>query len=194
MDGSGGSTAGLTVNWTAQQPSIPGDIGTTISVTSLLFHVQNLRVIGDAGPGDTRTSADTFQLSWAQGAMPPAVVFTDAPSGLYSRVIFLADGNLVDYSYVIAGTAKVDDVTKPFLIHDRSPLAISLDTSAMLEPGHGATLGMSIRLDGALQSVDFHQFSDESGTLELDTFDSAMTDFRDKMQNDVFTVNVAEGS
>ena len=187
LDGDGTGTVGLSITWATSPTTIPGDTAdNTLTLAAMTFRLANLRVIGDAGPGDTRTSVDSIQLDWATGAKPKSVSFADAPTGLYSRVILVADGNLVDYSYELTGTTKLDGTTLPFQIHDRSPLAISLDTSAMLEPDHGLTLGITIRIDQALQSLDFHKLANESGTLVLDTFDNAMSDFREKMMNSVF--------
>jgi hypothetical protein len=185
--GSGSSDHGLTITWATSPSSIPGDTGGDDgSITTMTFRVANLRVIGDASAGDDRTSVDSIELDWAAGATPNAVSFADAPAGLYSKVILLADGNLIDYSYELAGTTKLDGNTLPYQIHDRSPLAISLDTSTMLEPNQTASLGITIRIDQALQSLDFHKLSNQSGTLVLDTFDDAMGDFRNKMMSSVF--------
>ncbi|HEX7701476.1 MAG TPA: hypothetical protein VF403_12155 [Kofleriaceae bacterium] len=189
LDGDGSSSAdrGLSITWATSPNTIPGETGDDgLSIASMTFRLANLRVIGDAGPGDTRTSVDSIELDWAAGAKPNAVSFADAPTGLYSRVILVVDGNLIDYSYELAGTTKLDGNLTPYRIHDRSPLAISLDTSAMLEPNQTASLGITIRIDQALQSLDFSKLSNQSGTLVLDTFDDAMSDFRNKMMNSVF--------
>ena len=155
----------------------------------MLFRVANLRVIGDAGPGDTRTSKDTFQVAWSEGTAPGTIEFADAPSGMYSKLALLADGNLVDYSYEVQGTVRINDVTHPFKIHDRSPVAVALDTEVELDPGEGAVLDLKLDLQPALDVLDFTTLHDDDGTLELDTFDSQMSDFRDKMMEAAFTVS-----
>jgi len=188
MDGDGSSSTdrGLSITWATSPNTIPGETGGDgLSIASMTFRLGNLRVIGDASAGDNRTSVDSIELDWAAGAKPNPVSFADAPTGLYSKVILLADG-IVDYSYELAGTTKLDGNIMPYQIHDRSPLAISLDTSVMLEPNQTASLGITIRIDQALQSLDFSKLSNQSGTLVLDTFDSAMTDFRNKMMSSVF--------
>jgi hypothetical protein len=186
-DGSSSTDRGLSIKWATSPNTIPGETGGDgLSIASMTFRLANLRVIGDAGPGDNRTSVDSIELDWAAGAKPNPVSFADAPTGLYSRVILVVDNNLIDYSYELAGTTKLDGNIMPYQIHDRSPLAISLDTSAMLEPNQTASLGITIRIDQALQSLDFSKLSNQSGTLVLDTFDDAMGDFRNKMMNSVF--------
>lgn len=178
---------GLSVLWTTKTP-IPGEVKSDLTVTNMLFRVQNLRVIGDAGPGDTRTSKDTFQLAWSDASKPSTLVFGDAPSGLYSKLVVLADGNLIDYSYEIDGSVRVSDTTYQFKIHDRSPLAVSLDTQCNLDPGKGAGLEVTLDLQQALDSLDWQSIHNDDGVLELDTFDSQMSNFRDKMMDAVFTV------
>jgi len=181
---------GLEVRWSAQ---LPGSVSSDITVSSLLFRIASLRVIGDAGPGDNRTSADSLDVQWSVDGGPQPITFADAPTGLYSHVAFLADGNLVDYSYEIKGTTKVNGDITPFSIHDRSPLPVSIDTSATLEPNQVTSIALVVRLDQALQSVDWGHLNNSGGTLTLDTFDSGMNDFRGKMINDVFTTDHPDG-
>lgn len=183
-------TQGLEVRWSAP---IPGPSTSDITVSSLLFRIANLRVIGDAGPGDDRTSADSVQVQWSVDGGPQPLVFADAPTGLYSHVAFLADGNLVDYSYEIKGTVRVDGNTTAFAIHDRSPLPVSIDTSATLEPNEVTSISIVVRLEQALGSVDWSHLDNNNGTLTLDTFDSGMNDFRGKMINDVFSTDHPDG-
>jgi hypothetical protein len=193
-DGAGSDTSGLSIDWSTHPVTIPGDVGSNdTTITSMTFRVANLRVIGDAGPGDDRTSIDTIVLQWQAGVLPSPISFANAPTGLYSRVVLLADGNLVDNSYELAGTTKVDGMTLPYSIQDRSPLAISLDTSTMLDPDQVASLGITIKIDQALQSLDFSKLDNENGTLTLDTFDDAMGDFRNKMASAVFEADHDDG-
>ena len=189
-DGSNAGHEGLEVRWSA---AIPGAVTSDITVSSLLFRVASLRVIGDAGPGDDRTSADTFKVSWTQGSTPDPLEFADAPTGLYSHVAFLADGNLIDYSYEIQGMAKLNGNPTPFYIHDRSPLPVSIDTSATLDPNQITSIAIDVSLDQALQSVDWSHLDNNNGTLTLDTFDNGMNDFRGKMINSVFMTDHPDG-
>lgn len=185
-DGSNESHVGLALKWSSEPANIPGEVDSNIAVTSMLFRVANLRVIGDAGPGDTRTSVDQLQLSWGQSGAPADIRFGDAPSGLYSHVVMLVEGNITDYSYEITGTARVNGDPKPFKVHDLSPLGISMDTDAMLDPGQETSLGITVRIDEALQSVNFADLDMQNGTLVLDTFDDQMSDFRSKLMDSVF--------
>jgi hypothetical protein len=191
-DGSNVGDQGLEVTWSSATP-IPGNVTSDVTVSSLLFRIANLRVIGDAGPGDSRTSVDSIEVAWSQGTTPVPVTFADAPTGLYSHLVFLADGNLIDYSYELKGTAKVDGNVTPFVIHDRSPLPVSLDTNATLDPNQETSLAIDVGLDQALQTVDWSHLDTNNGTLTLDTFDSGMSDFRSKMASSVFSTDHPDG-
>ncbi|MFT3696530.1 MAG: hypothetical protein QM831_25545 [Kofleriaceae bacterium] len=185
-DGSvgGGIDRGLTIAWKSKPSPIPGDVNGDISLTSMVFRLSNLRVIGDAG-FDDRTSINTVELDWKQGQKPDEISFKDAPIGLYSRVILLAGGT-VEYAYEIAGTVKMNGDPKPFVIHDLTPLGATMETSVMLDVNSEATLDITVDIDQALTSLNYATLNDVNGTLTLDTFDDQMSDFRDKLMNNVF--------
>lgn len=184
-DGGGGTdappgAAGLHVSW-ASSPAIPGPTGNNVTVETALFRIDSLRVIGDAGPGDPRTSQSTFEVSWAQGEAPQTLDFAEAPTGLYSKVTVQADGHLVDYSYEITGTVRFNDTDHEYVIHDLNSLTANIDISTMLDPGGGATVPILVRLDDALGVIDFTTLDSDDGKLQLDTFDAQMPAFRDKL-------------
>src|SRR3954471_14891262 len=75
-DGSSGA-AGMHVVWSSNPASWPGAIDTDIQLDSATFLFDNLKVIGDAGPGDNRTSMDAFQLHWDDMTVPMTIDFAD---------------------------------------------------------------------------------------------------------------------
>jgi hypothetical protein len=174
----GSNSAGLTIPWTAS-PAIPGPVTSDITVTSMVFRVDSLRVVGDTG---TSASHGGLELQWTAGETPPPTMFSDAPSGLYSKVVFHADGELVDYSWEIDGTVAIDGATQSFAIHDLAAMSVNIDSSAMLEPGGSVTLGVTFQMDQAFDGLDFKSLDDDDGLLVLDTDDSQMSDFRTKLQ------------
>src|SRR3569832_660591 len=82
---------GLEVRWSAQ---LPGSVSSDITVSSLLFRIASLRVIGDAGPGDNRTSADSLDVQWSVDGGPQPITFADAPTKQNTHNTNHADGNL----------------------------------------------------------------------------------------------------
>lgn len=178
-DGSAG-IGGLYVHWWAD-PLIPGPVGNNVYVSSALFRLTSLRVIGDADPGDSRTTESDFYIQWSDGKHPFIISFHDAPSGLYSKVSMEIDGQVTSYSYEIYGNVTVNGTNKPFRVRDLNSLPISLDTSQTLEPNGAVDVTVHIDFANALGSIDYSTLSSDNGTLDLDTFDSQMPAFRDKL-------------
>jgi hypothetical protein len=178
-DGPDTGNSGIAIPWSTS-PTIPGDIGNNATITSMSFQIDSLRVVGDTG---TTNTLGNLQLAWGSGAAPTTTVFSDAPSGLYSKVVLHADGELLDYSWEIAGNVMMPDGMHPFSVHDLMPLSVNIDTSAMLDPGGMVTLGVTFRMDQPFDGLDFTSLELETdGTLVLDTDDAQMPNFRTKLQ------------
>lgn len=172
---------GLVVPFTTKFP-VPGPIGDGIVVSSALFRVAQLRVIGDAGPGDTRTSRDHLELEWKAGASPAALEFSDAPSGLYSKISVQADGETVADSYDISGTVVLNGTSYNFIVHDPEPLEISIGTAVALDPGQRVAIAIGLELDTAFGGLDFSKLASNGGQLELTADDHQMPRFRAKLK------------
>src|SRR5262245_20643436 len=72
----GGTGTGLTIPWTAD-PEIPGELGgngNDVTITSMVFRVDSLRVVGDTG---TSASLGNLQLQWGSGEMPAPAMFSN---------------------------------------------------------------------------------------------------------------------
>src|SRR5438094_9495192 len=76
--------AGLTVRWSSRPETWPAQVDTGLTLTSARFACDSLRVIGDAGPGDVRTTSKDFEVFWDDSNAPDSIKFADAPPGLYS--------------------------------------------------------------------------------------------------------------
>jgi hypothetical protein len=177
--GSDTGNSGIAIPWSTS-PTIPGDIGNNATITSMTFRVDSLRVVGDTG---TTNTLGNLELAWGSGQGPDPTVFSDAPSGLYSKVVLHADGELLDYSWEIAGSVAMTDGTHAFSIHDLMPLSVNIETSAMLDPGGMVTLGVTFRMDQPFDGLDFTSLDLQTdGTLVLDTDDAQMADFRSKLE------------
>jgi hypothetical protein len=175
-----GGAAGLHVTWSST-PAIPGATGSDITVGSVLFRIDDLRVIGDAGSDDPRTSRDSFEVKWSDSEQPVPIVFGDAPTGLYSKVTIQADGHLIDNSYEITGKVRLGTTTHDFEILDRDEVTANIDISTTLEPGGAANVPLRLRLDDALGVIDFTTLREDDGKLQLGTLDAQMATFRTKL-------------
>jgi hypothetical protein len=182
-DGSDG-TAGLHVAFTSEPTPIPGLADTGLSLDLAVFKFDNLKVIGDAGPGDPRTTANNFEVKWDAQTTPPPIEFATAPTGLYSKVSFQIDGHLIDESYILKGHVTVSGTSYPFEVEDRNTLSLSLDCNRMLAAGGTDTIKVKFTFKDALESVDWANVHNHEGTLELDDTDpQAILAFHAKLIN-----------
>jgi len=172
---------GLNVAWSARPSTIPGAVTDKIMITSATFRPQILRVIGDAGPGDTRTTQLAFELAWSSSKTPATINFPSAPTGLYSEILVEIDGLFINYSYELKGTVHRDSDNKTwdFYIHDRNNLEVSITSLGVtLDPGAAVTIPIRVDFEHALTSINYDQLTVSGTTLELDTSDSQMDNFR----------------
>jgi hypothetical protein len=183
---------GLTVRWGSQPESWPGNLGSNVTLQSARFALDRLRVVGDAGPGDLRTTKDGFVVSWATGEAPPTdVEFLNAPTGLYSQISLQIDGNVVEESYELRGTVVVDSNVEEFRIEDSEPLAVVLSIDKSLSPGARSTIDIQIDFAHAVSAVDFKNLDTSDGVLQLDEGDVEIVEFRKKLVESFKTPNIS---
>ncbi|HTR50880.1 MAG TPA: hypothetical protein VMJ10_09250 [Kofleriaceae bacterium] len=182
--GSGSGTGGFFVHWWSD-PKLPGAVGNNATVTSADFWLTSLRVIGDADPGDDRTTTDPGHIYWDDTGGPPYDQFKDAPSGLYSKLAVALDGLVINSSYDIKGSVDLGGSagTKSFHIHDLAPMNISLDIANTLQPGGTVDVTIHVDFTAAIGVVDFATLDTDDDDLDLDTLDSQMPAFRTALQN-----------
>lgn len=172
---------GLLVSWTAN-PALPGPVKTDLIVTSAVFNISRLQVIGDSGQPMTQTP---ISLAWSgeSPSDPPTVGFPSAPGGLYSQVAIELDrpgGN----SYEIRGTVKVAGDTKPFFIHDDTDIQLDITGyTVAFSPGTDATLPVRLDLDSPIEQIDFALVPETAGTLEVGPSNPQLAELRDKIDN-----------
>ena len=185
-DGDGsGATAGLHVAFESDPAPIPSLLDTGFTLETVVFKFDNLKVIGDAGPGDPRTTASNFIVKWDDQTTPPPIDFSSAPTGLYSKVSFQIDGHLIDDSYIVRGHVTVSGTSYPFKVEDRSSLSASLDCNLMLEAGGNETIKVKIAFKDALESVNWANVHNDEGTLELDDTDPQIVTFHTKLSDSI---------
>jgi hypothetical protein len=181
---------GLNVLFASNPTTIPGTVDPSrqLSITSAILRPAFLRVIGDAGVGDTRTTEVQFELSWDDtGHTPDALHFSDAPSGIYSNLSAEIDALFIDYAYEVKGSVMVGGTQHDFYVHDRDRFDVSIDSlNVQLEAGGTADVTLSVDFTQALKSVDYTKLSGDP--LDLDTGDDQADDFRDKLKHG-FTVD-----
>lgn len=157
----------MTIEWASQPAAWPGVVKDGVTVDGARFAFDSLRVIGDAGPGDPRTTARMFEVRWEEDRDPPATIeFTDAPAGLYSQLALQIDGHLMNYSYEIRGTAQLDGNDIEYRIEDAGPLAVTLSIDKMKSAGAPVALRIDVDFVHLINSLDFSKLQNDGGHLE----------------------------
>jgi hypothetical protein len=153
---------GLTITWTSQPATIPGQPSSDLSIERAAFLQDELRLVGDAGP----VPLDRDQLEWAAGTAPAALPVAGAAPGLYSRLLFELEGDEEgddEYAYEITGQVRVNGDLEPFTIRDTGELTMSLDFSIMFPAGGSATIPVRIDLEAIVEAVDFSSVPFQNG-------------------------------
>ena len=176
-DGPTGAATALTVSWASEPSAWPGPVKDGVTVDSARFAFDSLRVIGDAGPGDPRTTARMFEVRWEKDRDPPATIeFADAPVGLYSQLALEIDAPLTHYSYEIRGIVQVNGNDVEYRIEDNSVLAVTLPIDRMKLPDAPARVRVDVDVVSAINTIDFTKLQNDGGHLELDA--AGMVEFR----------------
>jgi hypothetical protein len=184
---------GVLVAWKAQPP-LPGMLTDRIAVSLATFQVSHLQVVGDAGPGDERTTRSRYLVQWSAQGIPAIESFPDAPAGVYSKItVDTAAGNLAPYAYEIEGTWRqrragpgpgdaADDPPRPFKIIDVQGLSAMLDCDEALPAGGSSTLTIDVALAEAIGAIDFERLGSDDGALVLAPNDPQMPSFRERLR------------
>ena len=175
--GDGSLQSGLHLSWSIR-PQVPGGTTNNATIDDVGFKIPNLHVTGDAAsvtaPGET-------DLYWNASKEPSPIDFATAPTGLYSKVSFRIDGQLLDNSYWVNGHVQLNGTTYPFKIYDRYYLDVSVQVDCNLSPGQVANLPIRAELDHAIDAIDWSLVDNDNGTLLLDTDDAWIPVFRQKL-------------
>jgi hypothetical protein len=176
--------SGLVVEWSSAPSAWPSTTN-NVTLTRARFGLKSLRVVGDAGPGDPRTTASALEMGFAwSGAeeRPSSIPFDDAPPGLYSQVALVFDALTSDGdAYELRGMVEVSGEDYEFRIEDNNPLTFNVAIDEMLSPGEQAAIRLRINFTHALDSIDWQNVDTSDGRKELDNGDSQMSTFRAKL-------------
>ncbi len=173
----------IAIVW-APDPALPGPVDDdTLTVTSARFQLHRIQVIGDAGPGDPRTTRSDVVLLWdATHDKTPATSFDAVPPGLYSLINLDLEGGDREgngaESYDISGLVEVDGVMKRYHVSDKSDLRFSFSAITTVKEAAETTIMIRLSLDEPLKQVDFRAVPTVNGVLELDGEDPQIVRFR----------------
>lgn len=155
---------GITIAWHLSQ-SLPY-LGADRELLEVKLRMKSLRMVGDTAPDDVRTNKQQFDLKWKGDASPEPTKFDKAPIGNYSSVKTRLDGDAAA-SFELSGRAMVNGIWYPFEIEDSQVYSQTLPVSVMLEPNSGQLIHITANVKAVIDTVDFTQFQNEAGKLEL---------------------------
>jgi hypothetical protein len=153
----------------------------------VVIDLENVRAVGDAAPGDERTTRDELHLEWWGGDddgeeepnnEPVLVSFDLAPPGLYSNVYAEVK------HYRFEGKLEADG-ERDFRIEDEPPgtLAIAIPLSGVtLEAGETRHIAIDVSCGDAVLSVPWDEvIPDGEGDLRLNKDSLQIGGVRDAM-------------
>jgi hypothetical protein len=178
IDGNGGQ-AGIDLAFQAvpaPPTTLEGD--GEVRVTEIRFDLFDVRVIGDAAPGDERTWRAHAELTFKDGQNPPPVVYEDAPPGMYSQLKWTVGDGANGVS--VRGTVRVDGVDDPvpFELEDEDPHPMERPLSVTLPAGGKVVLTLRVDTAVLLNGIDIGALPFEDGKFKLEDDDPQMDVFR----------------
>jgi len=185
----GDGAAGLVLEFhgvPALTAELGGDFGAELE--EVRIDLENVRAVGDAAPGDSRTTRDQLRLEWYGGDddggepannEPVLVTFDQAPPGLYSNVY----AELTDYR--MQGKVVVETNERDFDIDDSpsTPLAISIPLGGVtLEAGETRHVSIDVSCADAVRETRWDEVGEEDGNLVVDSGSPQIAAVRETMQ------------
>jgi len=164
----GPAHAGLVFQW-QNLPTLPGGLGESLYLDEVRMPLRDVRAIGDAAPGDSRTYVSSLDLLWKHGEWPPVLSFPMAPPGLYSRFEFRVQSGEGE-GYVLSGEIVLPghDHKVKFAIHDSQMLSVSVPlTGLSLEAGQVKTVLVKINIAAVLSAIDWSQVHVDDDEIDI---------------------------
>ena len=152
-------------------PPLPAELGGEFNpeLEEVRIDLEDVRAVGDAAPGDSRTSRDELLLEWGgdddDGENDVVrVTFDQAPPGLYSNVFAEVK------HYWLEGVVETD-VEHDFRVDDEpeSALAISIPLGGVtLEAGETRVITIDVSCGPAIETMPWDEVTpDGEGDLNL---------------------------
>jgi len=173
-----GPTAGGLLIHLVARPALPS-VSTTVSVSECKLWLRDVRAIGDAAPGDDRTSLAEAQLDFRSDRNPGDIEFPLAPPGLYSELDARLgqNGGQGGNGYEIHGTVQIGPESFELEVDDEQAWGtISIDLGTLRVDGPTVT---TIALDlSFLGAIDWASLPRDGDKIRLDSSSAAAAQFR----------------
>ena len=167
---------GLTIELVAKG-GVPQMPSADVELTRVVIGATAIRAIGDAAPGDMRTTRDAYIFEWRDNLSPIPFLFGEAPPGLYSSVeLRINDSRVSTEAIGIIGRARRAGNLVPFEISNRSadiPIEVSINT--VLDPRKIAVVTIEVDVPALVAAIDWASVPlTADGKLEIRDGDAQM--------------------
>jgi hypothetical protein len=185
-------TAGLVFAWSAQ-PALPGAASEDIAVSAASFQLRDVRALGDAAPGDGRTSRASVDVTWLDGDGPAPLRFDQAPPGLYSRLELRLGG---DSPYWMRGEVEQEleggddeegeEVWVPWEIRDDGDITVTVPLDVAVAVGGVQEVTIGVDVGDLARRIDWERVPLRGGVRVVDAADPQMPALRERIADSVF--------
>jgi hypothetical protein len=182
-DGGGGGS-GLIVTWTGRGLDAPDD---GVAIDRVRLHLRDLRVVGDAAPGDeTYRAAQDLDL---EAGTVRRTEFDDAPPGMYSALELFVDGGAdEETSWEMSGTVELDDRTVEWEIEDDATLPVDLPLVGLdLPAGETRTIAVDLDAQAVVAGIPWESLETKEDRISIEDDSPLMSAIRTRLV-DAFTV------
>jgi hypothetical protein len=151
---------GLVVELVAKN-GVPQTTSDGVDINYVLFGAKTMRVIGDAAPGDLRTTRTAIEFEWMDTPAGPTVpiphLFEQAPPGMYSTLdLRVGDSEKSDAAILIRGRVSRGGNVLPFEVQSlAADLPVAVSISMVLPPRALATLTIELDVAELLEDIDW---------------------------------------
>jgi len=180
-DGGGGS-GGLELQW--HSVGVDGPVG-EVTVETLGLWLSDLRIVGDAAPGDDRTYLSYAELQ-LDGGDEPEQHFPDAPPGRYSSLDFALRGPVDgEDAWRLRGTVLIGGAPYTLDVHDETTTAFSLPLDLMLAAGESRIIHVEVDVAAVISGVDWSAMPRDGDRVEIDDEDAELAPFRARLVSSI---------
>jgi hypothetical protein len=152
---------GLVVELVAKN-GVPQTTSDGVDINYVQLGAKMIRVIGDAAPGDVRTTRTAIEFEWMDTPAGPTVpiphLFEQAPPGMYSTLdLRVGDSEKSDAALLIRGRVSRGGNVVPFEVQSLAadiPVAVSI--AMALPPRALATLSIELDVASLIEDVDWN--------------------------------------
>jgi hypothetical protein len=172
-------------------PPVPGTVFPGVTLDSVELSIKDLRLTGDAAPGDDRTRAAYLAIAWRQDHQPFPATFPQAPAGLYSKIAFKLENDSGD-AFRMRGTVMWDGSPHAYEISDDGNMSVDVPMSVVLPAGGSVTDTLQVRMLGVMAGIDWSKAKvSDDGTWTLR--DNTLNELRSRLALAFTAASVSHG-